>query len=76
MFFQKNKIKITLRVEGLRCTDCESQVAITIHKVPGVKTVNIRKRKYITIGCDSNKADILPEVIDAIERSGYSVANE
>ena len=68
--------KITLNIEGMRCTHCESQVTIALYKVPGVKKVKIRKRKYVTIKYKSNNTNPLSIIIATIEHSGYSITGE
>lgn len=63
---------LSLPVEGMTCASCVGRVEAALHKLPGVHDVAVN---LVTGKAQFNKdADVnLEEVVQAIEKSGYSV---
>jgi copper chaperone CopZ len=72
MITNRNKrSQTTFSVDGIRCNHCESSIRLALSKVPGVKRVNIRKRKLVVIELDINHPPSNFDLVTAIENAGY-----
>ncbi|MHA2231881.1 MAG: heavy metal translocating P-type ATPase, partial [Candidatus Hodarchaeales archaeon] len=72
----KAKKKASLRVDGMHCASCVSNVEKSINKVSGVSdvSVNLLTSKAV-VEYDSSQTQI-PKLIQAVEKAGYSATEQ
>jgi len=72
--FCGEKENLKLKIKGMHCSSCKSDIQRSVQKLPGVESVNIDLRQgTVEVVCDSPavRADA---VTRAIQRLGYKLA--
>ncbi|MFQ6042326.1 MAG: heavy-metal-associated domain-containing protein, partial [Candidatus Poribacteria bacterium] len=66
--------KVSLKVEGMYCSACETKVQSALQKIPGVKEVEVSLEKgEATVKREKGKVTIA-QLIEAIKQSGYQAS--
>ncbi|MCR5350377.1 MAG: hypothetical protein K6E20_05240 [Acholeplasmatales bacterium] len=70
-------IRVTLKVDGMRCGMCEVHVNEAVRKTVNCKSVKSKHSKNETVFViDDSLKDKIEDVIDAIQKDGYRVLDK
>jgi copper chaperone CopZ len=64
---------VSFEVEGIRCTQCEATIKITLHHFKEVRNVKIQQKKNVQIEFLPGNQVSNTELFAAIEKTGYKV---
>ncbi len=67
---EKDKMEITLKVEGMMCPHCEARVKQTLEAIPGVKSALVSHKSGTATVTLENELDTAV-LIDAVTKAGY-----
>jgi len=65
---------VTLKIDGMTCASCVARVEKTLLKINRVEAASVNlatEKAQIRLATDSNQGDLLPQLIQAIEKAGF-----
>ena len=70
---KKDKNIISLNVDGIRCTHCESTIKVALYKHTDIKRVTIKQMKSVQIELKDDSQLEFSDIENIIESVGYRV---
>ena len=68
---------VTLKIDGMTCASCVARVEKTLLKINEVEAANVNlatEKAQIRLVTDSSQETYLPQLIQAIEKSGFQAS--